>query len=254
MLEVRELRVAVADDENEEILHGVNLSINEGEVHAIMGPNGSGKSTLANALAGRPDYAITGGDALLDGESIIDMPPNERAHLGIFLALQYPAEIPGVRPWQFLKAASDSIREARGEKKMSVRQFSELFDGEVEKIGFHKELVKRGLNEGFSGGEKKRHEVLQMAVLSPRLAILDETDSGLDVDALRVVGESVNRLRSPDRSFLIVTHYNRILRYIEPDFVHILVGGRIVRSGGKELSAQIEVEGYESINGQREKA
>ncbi len=247
MLKIKGLCANVLDGEGQDILRGIDLEIADGEVHAIMGPNGSGKSTLANVVAGRPDYVVTSGDVLLDGESILKEPPDARAHKGIFLAVQYPAEIPGVRPWQFLKAAYDTIQEANGREKPSVRQFSRMFDDSVKLMGFDPNLMKRGLNEGFSGGEKKRHEVLQMAVLRPRLAIMDETDSGLDVDALRIVSESVNALRSPERSFLIVTHYNRILRHITPDVVHILAAGRIVRTGDKELAAEIEELGYEHI-------
>ena len=244
MLEIQNLHASVLDIENSEILKGVDLKVNKGEVHAIMGPNGSGKSTLANVLMGRPDYEITGGDILVDGESIAELRPDQRAHLGLFLAFQYPAEIPGVRPWQFLKAAHDAKAEARGEEKMSVRNFTKLFDEKVEAVGINPDLVKRSLNEGFSGGEKKRNEMLQLEVLQPSMAILDETDSGLDVDALRIVAEGVNSMRSPERSFIVVTHYQRLLNYITPDIVHILVDGKIVQTGGPELALVVEKDGY----------
>jgi|TARA_Y100000588_G_scaffold275757_1_gene292056 Fe-S cluster assembly ATP-binding protein len=244
MLEIQNLHASVLDIENSQILKGVDLKVNKGEVHAIMGPNGSGKSTLANVLMGRPDYEITDGDILVDGESIAELRPDQRAHLGLFLAFQYPAEIPGVRPWQFLKAAHDAKAEARGEEKMSVRNFTKLFDEKVEAVGINPDLVKRSLNEGFSGGEKKRNEMLQLEVLQPSMAILDETDSGLDVDALRIVAEGVNSMRSPERSFIVVTHYQRLLNYITPDIVHILVDGKIVQTGGPELALVVEKDGY----------
>jgi Fe-S cluster assembly ATP-binding protein len=244
MLEVTNLHAKVADVENGEILRGLNMTVNPGEVHAIMGPNGGGKSTFANVLAGRTDYEVTGGDIKLDGESIIELAPDERSHKGIFLAFQYPAEIPGVRPWQFMKAALDAQKEARGEKKLSVREFSKLFDAKVKQVKINPDLMKRSLNEGFSGGEKKRNEMLQLAILEPRLAVLDETDSGLDVDAMRIVAESVNALRSPDRSFILVTHYNRLLHHIVPDVVHVLVKGQLVQTGGPELAVEIERDGY----------
>jgi Fe-S cluster assembly ATP-binding protein len=244
MLEIKNLHASVLDIENSEILTGINLSIGKGEVHAIMGPNGSGKSTLANVLMGRPDYEVTDGEVTLEGESILELRADQRAHLGMFLAFQYPAEIPGVRPWQFLKAALDSKAESRGEDKMSVRNFSKLFDEKVEAVGINPTLVKRSLNEGFSGGEKKRNEMLQLEVLQPTLAILDETDSGLDVDALRIVAEGVNSMRSPERSFIVVTHYQRLLNYITPDVVHILVKGQIVKTGGPELALEVEKNGY----------
>ncbi|NQW19519.1 MAG: Fe-S cluster assembly ATPase SufC [Chloroflexi bacterium] len=244
MLEINNLHASVVDIENSEILKGINLKVNKGEVHAIMGPNGSGKSTLANVLMGRPDYEVTAGSVVFYGESILGLRAEERAHRGMFLAFQYPAEIPGVRPWQFLKAALDSKAESRGEDKMSVRAFSKLFDEKVEAVGINPTLVKRSLNEGFSGGEKKRNEMLQLEVLQPSLAILDETDSGLDVDALRIVAEGVNSMRSPERSFIVVTHYQRLLNYITPDVVHILVKGKIVRTGGPDLALEVEKDGY----------
>ncbi|MDA1258852.1 MAG: Fe-S cluster assembly ATPase SufC [Chloroflexi bacterium] len=245
MLEINDLHASVVGTVDAEILKGLSLSIKAGEVHAIMGPNGGGKSTLANVLMGRPDYVVNAGTIELDGESILELMPDKRALRGMFLAFQYPAEIPGVRPWQFLKAAVDARRSFAGEEPLSVRQFSAMFDAKVEAVGIDPDLVKRSLNEGFSGGEKKRNEMLQLEILEPRLAILDETDSGLDVDALRIVAEGVNSLRSPERSFLIVTHYQRLLNYIKPDIVHILVDGRIVESGGPELALQVEKSGYE---------
>ncbi len=243
MLKIENLH-AVVTDSDEEILRGIDLEVKPGEVHAIMGPNGSGKSTLANVLMGKPSYTVTEGDITVDGESIVDMMPDQRAHLGLFLAMQYPSEVPGVRPWQFLKAAKDAIDDANGRKKMSVRQFSRLFDGKVEEVGVNPDLIKRSLNEGFSGGEKKRNEMLQMQVLDPRIAIMDETDSGLDIDALQAVADGVNNMRSPDRSFVIVTHYQRLLRYVRPDVVHVLVGGKIMETGGASLAEKVEQNGY----------
>lgn len=244
MLEVTNLHARVVDVEDGEILKGLNLTIKPGEIHAIMGPNGSGKSTLANVLAGRLDYEVTEGEIKFEGESILEMPADERAHKGIFLAFQYPAEIPGVRPWQFMKAALDAKNEANGEKKLSVREFSKLFDSKVAEVKINPDLMKRSLNEGFSGGEKKRNEMLQLAILEPTLAVLDETDSGLDVDAMRIVAESVNALRSPDRSFILVTHYNRLLHHIKPDVVHVLADGQLVETGGPELAEEVERDGY----------
>ena len=243
MLKIENLH-AVVTDSDEEILKGINLEVNTGEVHAIMGPNGSGKSTLANVLMGKPSYTVTQGNIKIDGESIVDMPPDERAHLGMFLAMQYPSEVPGVRPWQFLKAAKDAIDDANGHKKMSVRAFSRMFDEKVEEIGINSDLIKRSLNEGFSGGEKKRNEMLQMQVLAPRIAIMDETDSGLDIDALQAVADGVNKMRSPDRSFLIVTHYQRLLHYVTPDIVHVLVNGKIAETGDASLAEKVEANGY----------
>ena len=243
MLKIDNLHAAVAET-GEEILRGVNLDVGLGEVHAIMGPNGSGKSTLANVLMGKPTYEVTAGDVSVDGTSIIEMTPDRRAHLGLFLAMQYPSEVPGVRPWQFLKAAKDAIDDANGRTKMSVREFSRLFDSKVESIGINPELVKRALNEGFSGGEKKRNEVLQLQVLEPRWAIMDETDSGLDIDALQAVADGINDMRSSERSFVVVTHYQRLLRYVQPDVVHVLVGGKIVDTGDASLAESVERTGY----------
>ena len=244
MLQVRNLHVSV---NGTEILKGIDLSVEAGEVHAIMGPNGSGKSTLANAVAGRPGYDVSGGDILFEGESVLTWTPDQRARAGLFLAMQYPVELPGVRNRQFLKAALDALREERGEDELSAREFDTLYRKRVAEIGMSEDLSRRNVNEGFSGGEKKRNEILQMAVLGPRMALLDETDSGLDIDALRTVADGVNSLRSPDNAMLLVTHYQRILNYVTPDYVHVLVGGRIVRSGGKELALELEEKGYDWI-------
>ncbi len=246
MLEIKNLKAQVVESEDL-ILKGINLSINAGEIHAIMGPNGSGKSTLANVLAGKPDYEITDGEINFMKKIINELPPDERSHLGMFLAFQYPAEIPGVRSFQMLKSSLDSKNDFLKKDKLSVREFSKLYDQKVKEIGIDTDLTKRSLNFGFSGGEKKKNEILQLSILKPRLAILDETDSGLDVDALKAVSDGVNLMRSKDRSFIIVTHYQRILNYIEPDYVHILVDGEIVKSGTKELALDIETNGYENI-------
>ena len=244
MLQIRNLHVSV---NGTEILKGIDLSVEAGEVHAIMGPNGSGKSTLANAVAGRPGYDISDGDILYEGESILGWTPDRRARAGVFLAMQYPVELPGVRNRQFLKAALDALREERSEPELSAREFDTLYRKRVAEIGMSEDLSRRNVNEGFSGGEKKRNEILQMAVLGPRLALLDETDSGLDIDALRMVADGVNRFRGPENTILLVTHYQRILNYVTPDYVHVLVGGRIVRSGGKELALELEEKGYDWI-------
>ncbi len=244
MLEIRDLHVSIAETE---ILKGVSLSVSAGEVHAIMGPNGSGKSTLANVIVGRPEYKITSGEILYDGQSIVDWFPENRAREGIFLAMQYPVELPGVRTWQFLKAAVDALRKHNGESELSVRQFDRLLDSKRELVNIHDDLVRRSVNEGYSGGEKKRNEILQLVLLDPRLALLDETDSGLDIDALRIVADGVNSFKSPEKAIVLVTHYQRILNHITPDFVHVLVDGRIVRSGGKELALELEDKGYDWI-------
>ena len=244
ILEVRDLRVSI---DEQEILQGVNLTVRAGEVHAIMGPNGSGKSTLANTLAGRPEYAVTGGQAIYQGRDLLELEPEDRARAGVFLAFQYPVELPGVRAWQFLKAAVDAKRIHQGEEEMGAREFDRLLRAKVAEVEIDPELVRRSVNEGFSGGEKKRNEVLQMALLEPTLALLDETDSGLDIDALRIVADGVNRLRRPDNAAVVVTHYQRILNYITPDRVHVLLDGRIVRSGGPELAEQLEARGYEWV-------
>ncbi len=223
----------------------MNLTVNTGEIHAIMGPNGSGKSTLTNVLAGRPDYTVNQGEVFYLGKNLLDMEPEFRAREGIFLAFQYPVELPGVRIWQFLKAAVDAKRVHRGDEEMSAREFDRLLKEKIAMVRIDEDLVKRAVNEGFSGGEKKRNEVLQMAVLEPKLALLDETDSGLDIDALRIVAEGINQLRSPDNAIVLVTHYQRILDYVTPDFVHVLLDGRIVQSGGPELAHQLEAQGYD---------
>ena len=231
----------------EKILDGLNLTIGKGETHAIMGPNGGGKSTLVNVIAGKDSYTVDSGEIKFEQEDLIEMPVDERAKKGIFMAFQYPSEIPGVRPWQFIKASVDAKRKFEGEKELSVREFSKKYDQNLEIVGINQDLMKRSLNEGFSGGEKKRNEVFQMLMLEPNLALLDETDSGLDVDALKSVGDVVNRMRNDDRSFLIVTHYQRLLEHIRPDHVHVLIKGKIVKSGGYELVKKIEENGYESF-------
>lgn len=244
ILDIRGLHVS-ADDLG--ILKGVDLTVNAGEVHAIMGPNGSGKSTLVNVLAGKPEYNVNSGQVLYEGDDLLKMPPEVRARRGVFLAFQYPLELPGVRAWQFLKAAVDALREHRGEEEMGAREFDRLLREKIKMVEIDPDLIKRAVNEGFSGGEKKRNEILQMAVLEPKLALLDETDSGLDIDALKVVSDGVNRLRSPSNAVVLVTHYQRILNYIMPDQVHVLLEGRIVRSGGPDLARELEDKGYEWI-------
>jgi len=245
MLQICDLRVRVAD---KEILKGVNLSVPKGEVHAIMGRNGSGKSTLSYAIAGRDGYQITDGDILLDGKSIINMDPYERASAGLFLAFQYPIEIPGVATMTFLKAAMNAQRQARGQQAMSTPAFMKAVRGAAAKLSVDPDMLKRALNVGFSGGEKKRAEVLQMALLEPKMCILDETDSGLDIDALKVVSKGVNQLRSPERSMLVITHYQRLLDHIVPDRVHVFAGGKIVESGDKELALELESKGYAAFD------
>jgi Fe-S cluster assembly ATP-binding protein len=227
------------------ILNGISLALNPGEIHAIMGPNGSGKSTLAYVLAGRPGYEVTEGSVTLDGEDLLAMAPHERAAHGMFLGFQYPVEIPGVSNVQFLRTALNAQRRARGEKELSAGEFLKLAREQADALGLDMEMMKRAVNVGFSGGEKKRNEMVQMGIIDPRLAILDETDSGLDIDALRVIGAGINRiLRKPDKAVLLITHYQRLLDIVEPDFVHVLAGGRIVRSGGPELAVELEREGY----------
>jgi Fe-S cluster assembly ATP-binding protein len=242
MLEIKNLHARVGDNE---ILRGINLTVNAGEVHAIMGPNGSGKSTLAGVLAGRDAYEVTAGEVLYQGKDLLDLDPEERAREGIFLAFQYPVELPGVNNTYFLRAAINAIRKHRGEEEMDAAAFMKLVKQRMKLVRMSDDLLKRPVNEGFSGGEKKRNEIFQMAVLSPKLAILDETDSGLDIDALRIVADGVNALRSPDRAMVVITHYQRLLEYIVPDRVHVLSKGRIVRSGGKELALELEAKGYE---------
>ncbi len=241
MLEIRDLHASVG---KREILRGIDLIINDGEVHAIMGPNGSGKSTLASVLVGRDDYKVTAGTATYDGRDLLELEPEERAREGVFLAFQYPVEIPGVNSAYLLKAALNEIRKHRGESELDAIEFMALVKERMKGLEIDPELFNRPVNAGFSGGEKKRNEILQMAVLEPRLAIMDETDSGLDIDALKIVARGVNALRSPERSTLIITHYQRLLNYIVPDFVHVLFGGRIVMSGGKELALELEEKGY----------
>jgi Fe-S cluster assembly ATP-binding protein len=242
MLVINNLRATAGD---KEILKGITLEVGAGEVHAIMGPNGSGKSTLAQVIAGHPGYEVTGGDILFEGESILDLEPEERAQKGIFLAFQYPVEIPGVTNAYFLRSAYNELRKARGEAEIDPMEFLDLMAEKLKLVEMDPEMVHRAVNSGFSGGEKKRNEILQMAVLEPRLAVLDETDSGLDIDALRVVAEGVNKLRRPDRATIVVTHYQRLLNHIVPDRVHVLAEGRIVRSGGKELALELEERGYD---------
>ena len=241
MLEIKNLSVSVGD---KPILNNLSLTVPDGEVHAIMGPNGSGKSTLSYVLAGREGYTVTNGEALLDGKNILDLDPEERAAEGVFLAFQYPVEIPGVPTTTFLRTALNSVRKARGEPEVDAIGFLKLLKTRTQALGITEDMLRRALNVGFSGGEKKRNEVLQMAVLEPRLAILDETDSGLDIDALRIVAEGCNALRAPHRSMLVITHYQRLLDYIVPDRIHVLAHGAIQRSGGKDLALELEARGY----------
>ena len=241
ILEIKNLHARVA---GQEILKGVDLTLDAGETHALMGPNGSGKSTLAQVLAGKQEYEVTAGEVLFKGEDILEMAPEERAQAGIFMAFQYPVEIPGVSNTYFLKAAVNAIRKARGEDQLDAIEFLQIIREKVKIVGLDESLMNRPVNDGFSGGEKKRNEIFHLAVLEPTLAILDETDSGLDIDALRVVAEGVNRLRDESRAFLVITHYQRLLEYIVPDQVHVLIDGRIVRSGGKELALELEEKGY----------
>ncbi len=242
MLDIQNLTATVAD---KQILNGINLTVNAGEVHAIMGPNGSGKSTLAQVLAGHPAYEVTGGSVAFDGEDLLEMEPEERAHHGLFLAFQYPVEIPGVSNAYFLRAAYNEARKARGEDEVDPIEFLDLVEEKAKLVEMDPAFLNRSVNMGFSGGEKKRNEILQMAVLAPKLAILDETDSGLDIDALRIVADGVNQLKRPDNATVVVTHYQRLLNYIVPDYVHVLAGGRIVKSGGKELAHELEAKGYD---------
>jgi Fe-S cluster assembly ATP-binding protein len=245
-LEIRDLHVAV---EGREILRGVNLTVRQGEVHALMGPNGSGKSTLAGVIMGRPGYSVAGGDVLLNGESIMGLTPDRRAQLGLFLAFQYPVEVPGVSVVNFLRSAYNAVKNTGGddEHRMPALAFRKLMKEKMAMVGVDDDMVRRYVNQGFSGGEKKRMETLQLAVLEPAIAILDETDSGLDIDALKAVASGINQLAGPDLGLLLITHYQRILEYVTPDHVHVLMGGRIVRSGGPDLAPELEAKGYEGL-------
>lgn len=246
LLEIKDLRARAGD---KEILKGLSLTVNAGEVHAIMGPNGSGKSTLAQVIAGHPAYEVTGGEIIYQGEDLAELEPEERAQAGIFLAFQYPVEIPGVTNAYFLRAAYNEIRKARGQEELDPIDFLDLLESKLDLVEWGPEIVQRAVNAGFSGGEKKRNEILQMAILEPKLALLDETDSGLDIDALRIVANGVNALKRPDNAYVVVTHYQRLLNHIVPDFVHVLADGQIVRSGGKELALELEAKGYEWLTG-----
>jgi len=250
MLEINNLHVKLAE-EDRTILNGLSLNVKAGEVHAIMGPNGSGKSTLSYVLAGREGYEVTSGSATFKGEDLLEMAPDQRAAKGLFLAFQYPIEIPGVATMQFLKVALNSQRKARGEKELTTPEFMKIVKDRANKLDISQDMLKRAVNVGFSGGEKKRAEILQMAVLEPSLCILDETDSGLDIDALRIVADGVNALRSPERAMVVITHYQRLLDYIVPDYVHVLSQGRIVKSGGKELALELEAKGYADFDGEK---
>jgi Fe-S cluster assembly ATP-binding protein len=251
ILEIKELNAGV---ENKQILKGINLTVGAGEVHAVMGPNGSGKSTLAAILAGRDGYEITSGQVLYNGQDLLDLDPEERAREGLFLAFQYPVEIPGVNSTYFLKSALNEIRKHKGQSELDAMEFLTLVKDKIQLLELNEDLLRRSVNEGFSGGEKKRNEIFQMAVLEPKLAVLDETDSGLDIDALKIVANGVNKLRRPDNAQLVITHYQRLLDYIVPDFVHVLVDGRIVRTGDKKLALDLEEKGYDWITKEEEVA
>ncbi len=244
ILEIKQLHAGVED---KQILKGIDLTINVGEVHAVMGPNGSGKSTLAAILAGREGYDVISGEVLYDGKDLLELDPEERAREGLFLAFQYPVEIPGVNSTYFLKSALNEIRKHKGEPELDAMEFLTLVKAKMKLLELNEDLLRRSVNEGFSGGEKKRNEIFQMAVLEPKLAVLDETDSGLDIDALKVVSNGVNKLKDPQKAQLVITHYQRLLNYIIPDFVHVLVDGRIVRTGGKDLALELEEKGYDWI-------
>jgi Fe-S cluster assembly ATP-binding protein len=247
LLEIKNLHVEI---DGKKILNGLDLTIEKGQVAAIMGPNGSGKSTLAYVLAGKPDYKITEGDVRLDGESILEMGPDERAAKGVFLAFQYPVEVPGVATMTFLRTALNAQRKTRGEGEVSTPEFMKLVRDTAKQLGISQEMLRRAVNVGFSGGEKKRQEILQMSVLQPRLAVLDETDSGLDIDALKIVADGVNALRSPERSMIVITHYQRLLNYIVPDVVHVMARGKVMKTGGKELALELEAKGYANYVGE----
>ena len=244
LLEVKDLHAGI---EGKEILKGLNLQVKKGEVHAIMGPNGSGKSTLSKVLAGHPSYEVISGDVLFEGKNLLELEPDERAREGVFMAFQYPVEVPGVSNSQFLRLAYNEKMKHHGEEELDPLEFNDLLKEKAKIVEMSPEFFKRSVNEGFSGGEKKRNEILQMAVLDPKLAILDETDSGLDIDALRIVAEGVNKLRSSENAIILVTHYQRLLNYIEPDYVHVLAGGKIVKEGGKELALELEEKGYDWV-------
>lgn len=244
MLEIKNLSASI---DGNPILKEVNLTVKKGEIHAIMGPNGAGKSTLAKVLAGHPAYEVTKGEVLFNGQNILELEPEERAHLGLFMSFQYPVEIPGVGNLQFLKMSLNSIRKAQGKEEISNTDFEKLLDEKMEEMEIKSEFKNRNLNEGFSGGEKKRNEILQMAVLRPKLAILDETDSGLDIDAMRIVARGVNHLHNPESGLILITHYQRLLDYIKPDYVHVMVDGKIVQTGGPELAFQLEERGYDWV-------
>ena len=244
MLEIKNLHAAI---DGKEILRGIDLVVPTGEVHALMGPNGSGKSTLAQVLAGRDTFDVTAGEILVNGEDILELAPEERAAKGMFLAFQYPVEIPGVRNNYFLRTALNAVRTARGEKELDAMEFLKLIKEKAKMLKIDESFMSRSVNEGFSGGEKKRNEILQMAILDPKLCVMDETDSGLDIDALRIVANGVNALRSPDRAMVVITHYQRLLNYIVPDVVHVFVDGKIIKTGGKELALELEKEGYEEV-------
>jgi Fe-S cluster assembly ATP-binding protein len=249
VLEIKDLRAGI---EGKEILKGISLQVKAGEVHAIMGPNGSGKSTLAQVLAGHPAYQVTAGQVLFEGNDLLDMEPEERAQAGVFLAFQYPVEIPGVTNAYFLRAAYNEIRKARGQPEVDSLDFLDVLEEKLKVVEWGPEIMQRAVNAGFSGGEKKRNEILQLAVLEPKLSILDETDSGLDIDALRTVAGGVNQLRRPDNAFIVITHYQRLLNYIVPDYVHVLSDGKVVMSGGKDLALELEAKGYEWVDAQAE--
>lgn len=246
LLEIKNLHVSVEDNQ---ILKGINLSIDSGQIHSLMGPNGSGKSTLAQVLAGRNTFKVTEGHVLYDGKDLLDMGPDERACEGVFLAFQYPVEIPGLNNMQFLKSSLNALRKHRGLDEIDAIDFFNLIKKKMKLVKMNETLLKRSVNEGFSGGEKKRHEIFQLVMLEPKLVVLDETDSGLDIDALRIVADGVNSMRSNERGFLVITHYQRLLDYIVPDFVHVLVDGRIVKSGDKELAMELEEKGYRGMSG-----